>query len=523
MTIFRNRWVRNGLLVGVPAVLAVLIVATVAVWRIAFNPAFLKDRIVALLSDQLESEVTIDSLEGTFFPRVRLSGGGLVVRHRGRTDVPPLLSVKRFEIRADLREVMRRPRHVSEVRLQGLDVHIPPTDSEPSNETGQSATDQASALREVIVDRFEAPDTVLTLIPRRSDKSPKVFTIHHLVMDSVGRGQKIPFLAVLTNPVPQGQIETSGTFGPWNLDSPASTHLSGNYSFAHADLNTIDGLSGILSSEGTFEGPINRIHVQGTTDTPAFQIDAGGQPVPLKTNFSAIVDGSDGDTRLERVDGHFLGTDLTAAGAIVQQQGVPGRRIEVNIGIDNGRIEDVLRMAMDSPTPVLRGALHLQARLVIPPEKAKVLDKLNLRGSFGLSQATFTNSSVQTKIVGLSRRGQGKSQDEPIGDVLSNLKGRFVIDRASATFSELTFGVPGALVALSGRYSIRAEQVDFHGTLRTKATLSQAAGGGLKSLFLKPFDPFFRKDGAGMVLPIKIVGPRKSPKFGLELFGRNKK
>jgi hypothetical protein len=110
-----------------------------------------------------------------------------------------------------------------------------------------------------------------------------------------------------------------------------------------------------------------------------------------------------------------------------------------------------------------------------------------------------------------------------MGDVMSNLTGRFAIDRGSARFSELTFDVPGAVVALSGRYGIRSEQLDFHGNLRMKATLSQAVGGGLKSLFLRPFDRFFRKDGAGTVLPIKIVGPRKDPKFGLELFGRNRK
>ncbi len=179
----------------------------------------------------------------------------------------------------------------------------------------------------------------------------------------------------------------------------------------------------------------------------------------------------------------------------------------MDVGIDNGRIEDVLRLAMVAPTPVLRGALRLQARLVIPPEEAKVLDKLSLRGAFGLSEATFTNSSIQNRITSLSRHGQGKSQDDPMSDVVSNLKGQFAIEHGSARFSELTFGVPGAQVALSGRYAMRSETMEFHGSLRTKATLSQAVG-GLKSLFLNPFDRFFRKDGQGMVLPIKRVGNR---------------
>ena len=51
-----------------------------------------------------------------------------------------------------------------------------------------------------------------------------------------------------------------------------------------------------------------------------------------------------------------------------------------------------------------------------------------------------------------------------------------------------------------------------------QATLSQVAGGGVKGFFLKVFDPFFKKPGAGMVLPIKITGTRKAPKFGLDTF-----
>ena len=48
-----------------------------------------------------------------------------------------------------------------------------------------------------------------------------------------------------------------------------------------------------------------------------------------------------------------------------------------------------------------------------------------------------------------------------------------------------------------------------------QAPLSKVAGGGIKGFFLKAFDPFFREPGAGMVLPIKITGTRKAPKFGL--------
>ena len=46
-------------------------------------------------------------------------------------------------------------------------------------------------------------------------------------------------------------------------------------------------------------------------------------------------------------------------------------------------------------------------------------------------------------------------QDEAIGDVLSNLKGTFVVEQTTATFSQLTFRVPGAAVELAGRYGLR--------------------------------------------------------------------
>jgi uncharacterized protein involved in outer membrane biogenesis len=480
----------------------------------------IKEKVIALLSDELESEVTISSLEGRLFPRVSVRGAGVVIRHKGRTDVPPLITIERFEISGSHGALMQEPRHVAEVRLQGLRVNIPPGDGVDSpDKTDAQQIDDARKFKQVIIDRFEAPDTVVTLIPRNAAKQPKVFTIHHLTMDSLGINQTIPYIATLTNPVPKGEIETSGTFGPWDVASPASTPITGKYVFQNANLDTIRGLAGILSSQGDFTGPLNRIQVQGTTETPDFQIDAGGLPVPLSTRFTAVVDGSDGDTYLNQVDAKFLATELSAKGAVVGLEGVPGRQVEVDVTMQKGRIEDLLRMAMNSEKPILTGPAQLQARLVVPAEKGKrVIDKLQLKGVFGLTRAMFTDASVQQRLIGLSRRAQGKDANEPMAEVLSNLKGTFVVDNSVATFSQLTFSVPGAEVRLAGNYGLRSEVIDFHGHLRLQATLSEVAGGGVKGFFLKAFDPFFKKPGAGMQLPIKIAGSRKEPKFGLDMF-----
>ena len=510
---------RIGMLIALLGVLAAALI--VVGLSIPIRSQTLKASVIALLTEELESEVTIETLEGRVFPRVAVSGGGVVIRQKGRTDVPPMITIDRFEIQGSLRDLTKTPRYVAEVRLQGLQVKIPPGDETDDDDvTASAAASEANVrkLQQVVIGHFEAPDTIITLIPKRAGKPPKVFTVHHLVMDSLGINETIPYIATLTNPVPKGEIETSGRFGPWNIAHPAQTPIAGQYTFANANLDTIEGLAGVLSSTGEFSGPIDRIQVQGTTDTPQFQVDAGGLPVPLKTRFTAIVDGSDGDTYLQNVDATFLNTSLVARGAVVGFEGVPGRQVEVDVNMQNGRIEDLLRLAVNSEKPILLGAAQLQARLVIPPEKKKVIEKLQLRGQFGLSKATFTDPTVQTKLVGLSRRGQGMKPAEAVGDVLSNLNGRFAVENATASFSSLTFSVPGAVVELAGRYGLRHETLDFRGHLKMQATLSRVVGGGVKGFFLKAFDPFFKKPGAGMVLPIKITGTRKNPKFGLDMF-----
>ena len=60
--------------------------------------------------------------------------------------------------------------------------------------------------------------------------------------------------------------------------------------FDHADLNTIKGIAGTLSSEGEFSGKLAEIDVRGKTSTPNFSIDVGGRPVPLQTEFHAVVE-----------------------------------------------------------------------------------------------------------------------------------------------------------------------------------------------------------------------------------------
>jgi len=117
----------------------------------------------------------------------------------------------------------------------------------------------------------------------------------------------------------------------------------------------------------------------------------------------------------------------------------------------------------------------------------------------------------------MSKRASGMDEDEAAGRVVSDLEGRFALAGAVLSLADLRFQIPGASVHLAGTYGLRSEALEFDGTLRMKATISQAAGGGLKSVFLKLIDPLFRKPGAGAVLPIRVRGTREQPKFGLDV------
>ena len=88
---------------------------------------------------------------------------------------------------------------------------------------------------------------------------------------------------------------------------------------------------------------------------------------------------------------------------------------------------------------------------------------------------------------------------------------------AKLDFSRLQYELPGGRVQMAGVYSLDGKQFDFAGIVRTDATVSHLIASRWKSLLLKPVDPFFKKDGAGAEIPVKIIGTKGEPKFGLDL------
>ncbi len=484
--------------------------------------ATLRELVVDTLADRLDSQVELQSFSVDTFPTVHITGTGLVIRHRGRRDVPPLVSVESFSMNGGIMGLLSRPRRFRSVSLAGLRINIPPGGFKRGMRGNASTPSDDGGVAAIVVDVLEAYDAALTLIPRREGKEPKVFAVHHLTMKPLGRAQAMTFDASITNPIPKGLVKARGTFGPWKREDPGGTPLQGQYTFDRADLTPIKGIAGTLSSKGTFNGQLDRIGVSGQTETPDFRLDVAGTPVPLHTTFDAVVDGTDGDTYLNAVAASFLKTSLTARGAVVGAEGVKGRTVKVHVKIDDGRIEDVLRLTIRGNTPVMTGALALHADLDLPAGPQDVMDRMRLQGQFNIAGVRFDSQEVQTRISDMSERARGLDPDEHSQNVASTLRGDFTLARNTLTLRDGAFGIPGAQVQVAGTYGLRNEALEFDGTVRMRATVSQAAG-GVKGALLKVVDPLFRKDGAGAVVPIRIRGSRMAPKFGLDVgrvFGR---
>ncbi len=506
------KWGRTAVLV----VVSLLVVATTVliVTGIHLSNPYLQKKVVEMLGEKFHANVELKDFHVYLFPGARITGSGLVLRHEGRTDVPPLISIDEFSAQTGILGLLGKPWKIQQVKLKGLAIQIPPP-AQRRKPDWSKARDMPILIHEIV-----SNDAELRLLPKSADKDPHLFAIHHLVMHSVGLDRPASFSAQLKNAVPPGEIDTKGSFGPWSPDDPGQTPLSAQYTFDQADLGVFKGISGILSSQGKFGGVLEKIEVEGQTSTPDFTVDTGGHPVSLDTTFSATVDGINGDTLLHPVTAHLLNTVIVAKGGVVKTPNKQGRTITLDVTVDQGRLEDLMRLAVKAQQPPMTGAIKFHTKFELPPGAPEIAARLNLNGKFDVVQAEFTSPEVTKKIETLSRKGQGQPKNEDAGSSVSALKGSFVLANGVIEFRGLTFSVTGAMVRLDGKYGLKHEDLDFHGKLCMKAKLSQTTTGA-KSFLLKAFDPFFRKSGQ-TELPIKITGQREHPSFGLDLRHKDK-
>jgi hypothetical protein len=511
-------WIVASLLI---AVVVLAVIGEVVVRRAG---PILKGRVIETLSTRFNSRVELDGLNVSLVKGLEVSGNGLrifpedEVVAAGATE--PLIALRHFSFHANLAGLFVKPMHVGTVHVTGMTIQIPPKEMRAQAPKGQRHIGKIK----IVVDRIVFDDSQLVIGTLKPNKDPLEFDMSRIVMRDVGPTRPWDYDATLVNATPKGDIHATGTFGPWNNDSPGDSAVTGHYTFDHADLNTIKGIGGILSSVGDFTGQLNDIVVDGTTETPDFSLDTANHAMPLHTKFHAVVDGTNGDTYLEPVEARLSESDFTCSGAVINVKG-KGHIIDLDVTVPNGRIQDFLQLGVKTTPVVMTGRLTMKTKLHIPPGKESVTRKIGLKGGFTLRQIHFTNPEVEDKVDMLSLRAQGDPKQAKPGaeDVHSEMVGQFVLAGGKLTFSKLDYTLPGATVALTGEYSLDGDQFEFAGKMRTDAKVSQMVASKWKSILLKPVDPFFKKNGAGAEIPVKISGTKSAPKFGLDLHHKDKK
>jgi hypothetical protein len=479
----------------------------------------LRNRVIETLSLRFKSPVELAELHVWIADGLNAEGKGLKIY--GASDpnpwqpgVQPLIAIGEFHFKTSLPNLFLRPMRVDTVFVKGLTMNIPPK----GDRREMANIRRRGGKMSIVVSKFLLAETKIIINTTKPEKAPLEFDISDLRMTDVGRDRPLRFDATLVNPRPVGDIHSTGWFGPLNELAPRETGVAGDYEFTNADLGTIRGLGGILSSTGHYTGALGRIEVEGKTDTPDFRIAISGHRVPLSTDFHAIVDGTDGDVYLEPVRAKLLHSTFTAKGKIVRLKTAHGRDIELNVVLGQARVEDLLMVGVKTDPPVMSGTMEMSCRLSLPPSDADIAQRMRLAGTFHIPGASFANVKLQKRIDDLSLRSKGDlkqigTSSEP--SVASDLQGKFQLDRGVLSFSALHFQIPGTHADMTGQYSLDGQLFDFHGKLRMEAKLSEMTK-GWKSILLKPVDPFFHKNGAGTELPFKITGTRSEPHFGLD-------
>jgi len=270
----------------VAGVVVVVLVAIFAAGAPALS-AVARSRILTALGENFASDLQIQHLKVSLFPSVAMSGDSVVFRRKGHPDDPPLIRIARFTANGNIFGLLAR--HVSLVRLEGLDIRVPPKDPDV-----KSTPAPKKNVPYFVIDEIIADGTKLATIPRDSWKEPLVFDIKTLRMHRGGSETPLSFDAVLINAKPPGEISSKGTFGPWDKAEPGDTPVAGGYTFRNADLSVFKGIRGTLSSDGNYQGALGHIEAKGHTDVPDFMVTLAGNPVHLVTDYQAVIDGTSG-------------------------------------------------------------------------------------------------------------------------------------------------------------------------------------------------------------------------------------
>jgi hypothetical protein len=495
----------RGLILGIG-------VGFIAVWYVillaayVFAPALknaIRTQATLMLRAEFGADVGFQSFEVSFSPRVHVVARGLVV---GNNAAHPLIRVA-----SAVAESYLLPWHIRTLVLQGLSVRVPTTSVPVVNVPIPRLT--------IRVDEIVSDHAHVEIVPSAGEETPLQAELGQLRVKNFVPRRAADFSATVLSEEPHAELQASGRLGPWNAHDPSLTPLQGTYTMPHCDLAAVPGLMGVISSQGRFQGTLRRLNIAGEANAAQVSISLSGRTEPLHARFQATLDTSDGSAAIEQVNGALQSSGFVAIGIVHNVENDRLRGIALDISFSQGRLEDILPMAVKSKTSPLSGPFHMQGKLEVLPGTEDILNRLRLYASFDAPDSRFASLDLRERLRNASRKAEGHPKDAAAGSSRASMKGQIQLKEGVAQFSPLAFDLEGASVQLKGSYQLASERLNLQGELWMAATLSQTATGA-KAFFLKAAQPFFRSKRGGSRIPIKITGTRSDPQFALGLVNK---
>jgi hypothetical protein len=457
-----------------------------------------------LLEDVFGSQVKIASYHRTYLPHPGFMASGITLTRKSAPDQPPLGTVETLFVQGTWHELLLLQRRVRLVDMTRLHISVPPVGSQAMKEDFPAGSASGFSGPDTAVEVMRIHNSLLEV--QRQNTEPLRFTVREVEIRNLKKHQAMHYALQMENPIPSGSIQASGSFGPLNSDNVGATTVSGAFTFNQVKLSDVGDLHGTLSSSGRFSGMLRAIEADASSQTPDFAV-GNGKATSIRGTIHCIINGLNGDVMMPDVEVTSGRTTVRVHGQVA---GSP-KITNLDVAVDGGRVEDVLRPFIHKQVPVL-GPVVLHSHAYIGPSGKPFLERLQVDGRFDVPAERMTNRSTEQKLSSFSERAQGKKESEQKSDdknaapdALSSLSGPAVIAHGVISTQGLKFQVPGAEANLRGTFTIEGEVAHFTGNLSMQTDISHTTT-GIKSILLKPFAPLFEKHHEGAVIPIAVVG-----------------
>jgi AsmA-like C-terminal region len=463
-----------------------------------------------LLQRVFASQIKIESYHRIYFPHPGFVADKITLRRNSAPNLPPVGTVAHLRVEGRWIDLLLLRDRVRLVSADGLHVIIPPVGSAANKADFPAGSSSDFTGPTTFVEQLDLQNATLDLL--RVGGGRYTFPIRRLLISNLHQGETISYSLDMQNAQPSGSIQAHGTFGPLLANKLEATPATGDFTLTGVNLSEIQGLHGTFSAAGHFQGRLDEIQGSAQSSTPDFSV-ADGRRTLVEGTMSCAVNGLNGDITLHAVDLHTGRSVIHAEGNIA---GSP-KITSVDLLVEKGRVEDLLHPFMTSETPVTGPVLlHGHANLAAASSGASFFERLTMNGAFTVPAERFTDTATETNLTAFSQRAQGiKTGEDPRAQpaVLPNVAATVSIRNGMARMAPVMVQLPGAAARLQGVFDLQNQNVRLTGDLRMQSDVSHVTT-GFKAILLKPLAPFFKKNGAGAVVPIAITGTPQHYKVG---------